>query len=780
MEEALAGNSSERTGPPPDRPAGFERIEIETAHGTIRFDPIGTPDSDVEVLRERTETGGWRRVGTRVYRVERRGGRSCESCAASLERDLQAVPGVVMVDLSFLIGLLRVRYDPTRLSAAELDTVIESLDLGYHPIDTAPTAGPPGRYRREAVFVVLTFVGMTGGLTAAFLGASPVLVWGLYGVAYVFGGWYGLQGAVESLQHHRVDIDVLMLTAAGGAALIGAPFEGAMLLFLFALSNVLQGYAFGRSRRAIESLMELRPETARVVRNGGEDVVSVADVNVGDVFRLRPGDRVPLDGMVVEGTSAVDEASLTGESAAVSKEPGDEVYAGTIVADGSLDIRVTRLAHESAITRLIRLVEEAQSEKAPTQQLIDRFEQPYVIGVFTMTFLAIGIPAALGAVWLETVYRAMTLMVAASPCAVIISTPAVVLSAITTGARSGVLYKGGEYVESSARIDVVAFDKTGTLTEGRTRLVEVGVRESVTTNGTGLTEARVLALAAGVQANSEHHLAEATLAGAEERGLSVPDADDFRAVPGKGVMGTVAGTTIHVGNRRYFDGLRGRGRLLGLESGIDALGRLESLGYTSVLVASERADATEIIGWLAYTDTVRPGAKAAIAALRSHGVRRVLMLTGDNERVAQKVAADVGIDEVQAGLLPEEKVSVIEGLLQQHEGVAMVGDGVNDAPALATATIGIGMGGAGTDVALETADIVLMADDITKLPRVLALGRRARRTLYVNFAIAFGTMALMIATILVRGLPLPVAVIGHEGSTVLVSLNGLRLLVFRE
>ncbi|MCU4973990.1 heavy metal translocating P-type ATPase [Halobacteria archaeon AArc-m2/3/4] len=669
--------------------------------------------------------------------------------------------------------------------------------------------------RRQAIFVVLTFLGMTSGLLGSWFGAPSSVVWASYAVAYVFGGWYGLKASVAALREPVVEIDLLMIIAALGALYIGAPFEGAMLLFLFSLSGVLEEYAIGRSRTAIKSLVEMRPESAQVLRDGTEATTPIEDVDVGDVFVVRPGERLPLDGVVETGESTIDQSSLTGESVPVAKEPGDEVFSGTINETGSLEVRVTRAATESAISRLITMVEEAQEKRAPTQQLIDRFEQPYVLGVFAMTAVAIALP-----LWLlnhsfePTFYRAMTLMVAASPCAVIISTPAAVLSAISAGGRQGVLFKGGEHIETAGNVDAIAFDKTGTLTEGNTRLTDVTARESgssfsATDGGSidsglaadptvedgSLTDDRLLALAAAVQSRSEHHLAEATVEAAEERSLDVPGVSDFEAVVGKGVHATVEGWTIHIGNPRYVETVLEGRSIDGLEAGLDAVRELETSGKTSVLVVGEpngsdeldergATDETDgsgrlsVLGWLAFTDTIRPDALEMIEKLRERGVEQIVMLTGDNERVAQYIAEELGIDEVYPELLPEEKVEHIEMLQERHEAVAMVGDGVNDAPALATADISVGMGGAGTDVALETADIVLMSDKLDRLPYAFALSKETKRTLYVNFAIAFGAIAIMVIAILTAGIPLPVAVVGHEGSTVLVSLIGLRLLRF--
>ncbi|MBX0296116.1 heavy metal translocating P-type ATPase [Haloarcula nitratireducens] len=717
-------------------------------------------------------------LSTCTVQIERRGGRG-EAGARALERHLQDTPGVRDVDVSFRTGSVRVTYDESVTTEKQLRETVRDRDVSIRDEPDMGTDEVASRseLRRETAFVGLTLVGMVTGLATGWLDGPPLLLWAGYGVAYVFGGWYGLEGAVQTLRHRAVDIDLLMIVAAVGALSIGAPFEGAMLLFLFSLSNTLQHYAIGRSRRAIKSLVEMRPDEAQVLRDGEEVTVPIDDVAVGDVFVVRPGDRIPLDGVVTSGEGTVDQASLTGESVPVPKEPGDEVFGGTINESGSLEIEVTRQAHESAISRLIHMVERAQSEKAPTQRLIDRLEQPYVLAVFGLTIAAIAVPLALGNEFTSTFYRAMTLMVAASPCAVIISTPAAVLSAIASGGKQGVLFKGGEHVETAANIDAVAFDKTGTLTQGDTRLTDVFVRDGAADET--LTDDRLLSLAAAVQARSEHHLARATVTAARDRSLDALDARRFQSVAGKGVRADVEDETVHIGNQSYFDTVLEGRAIDGLEPGLARLQELEAEGKTAVLVARESNGEVTVSGWLAFTDTVRPDAAEMIADLRSLGVEHIVMLTGDNERVAQRIADEVGIDEVQAELLPEEKVATIEALVERHENVAMVGDGVNDAPALATATLGVAMGGAGTDVALDTADVVLMGDELSKIPYVLGLGRRTRRTLRINLAIAFGAIGLMVGTILLRGIPLPLAVVGHEGSTVLVSLNGLRLLGYR-
>jgi Zn2+/Cd2+-exporting ATPase len=624
--------------------------------------------------------------------------------------------------------------------------------------------------RRESAFVALSLLGMLVGLLGSWAGAPAGVVWGGWAVSYVFGGWYGMLASIAALREGEFEIDLLMVLAALGALAIGAPFEGAMLLFLFSLSNVLQQIATGRSRRAIEGLMELRPDAAAVRRGDEWRTLPLDEVALDDVFQVRPGDRLPLDGVVVRGESAVDQASLTGESVPAEKAPGSEVFAGTINIGGALEVRVTRLAGQSTLARMIELVEQAQTQKAETQRFIDRYEQPYVLGVIAMTLLAISIPTLLlGEVFPEAFYRAMTLMVAASPCALVISTPAAVLSAIGNAARRGILFKGGVFVEEAATIRVVAFDKTGTLTEGRTRLTDI------TPLAPDLSEDALLALAAAVQARSEHHLGRATAEAARQRGLDTPEASDFRASVGLGVAATVDGHTIHIGNPRYFAGLDAA-PLAGHEAAVE---RLTSEARTAVVVARQRGRRLEALGVMGFADTLRPGAAATIRRLKEMGIERVVMLTGDNHAVAARMAAEAGIDEFHAGLMPEQKVEILHDLRERVGPTAMVGDGVNDAPALAAASIGVAMGAAGTDVALETADLVLMSDDLDKLAYAIALSRKTRRTLLANLAFAIGIIVVMIASILSVGLPLPLAVVGHEGSTVLVSLNGLRLLAYR-
>ncbi len=622
--------------------------------------------------------------------------------------------------------------------------------------------------RLEAFFVAITFAAMVTGRVLE-RNAVPGR-WIVWLVAYLTGGYFGLTSGIEKIRERKIDVDLLMILAALGAAAVGAPFEGVLLLFLFSLSNVLQDFALDRTRSAIESLVKLRPTTAEVLRDGMWMEVPVEAVGVGERFRVRPGGRAPLDGVVEAGTSAMDEAILTGESRPVEKQPGSEVLSGAINGSGSLEVTVATAAADSTIARIVRMVEQARENKARTEHMLDRFEQWYTVVVLAGTAAAVAIPTLLlGEAWSPAFYRAMTIMVAASPCALVISTPASVLSAIGNGARRGILFKGGVYVEQAARIRAVAFDKTGTLTYGALSVSDI-------VPAAGETESSILAAAAALEEHSEHAIARAVVASANERGVDIPAIEHFDSLAGRGIVGQVEGRRLRIGTPAFI-------REIGPHDPSEILGCAEELadeGRTIVTIAEECDDGATVLGVFGLRDTLRPDAERAIRRLRSAGVEHVIMLTGDNIQTARRVAREASVDDVRAELLPDEKLRTIEDLQESYGHLAMVGDGVNDAPALARSDIGIAMGARGTDVAMETADIVLMGDDLCNIPYVLSLSRATRRTLIFNLGLALGLIVVMLVGIFWIALPLPLAVVGHEGGTVLVSLNGLRLLLFRD
>jgi len=590
-----------------------------------------------------------------------------------------------------------------------------------------------------------------------------------YIVAYLSGGYAGTIQGAKALAKLHFNVDVLMILAAIGAAIIGDWLEGAILLFLFSLSNTLQDYAIGRSRRAIQSLMQLRPDKALVrLPDGTEEYRPIEELSLGDLIIVKPGERIPIDGVVQSGMSSVNQATITGESAPVVKEKGSDVFAATMNENGVLDIEVTRLEEDTTLAQIVRLVEEAQNQKAETQQFLDSFESRYALGVILFTLGLILVPYLMfNQPFNPVFYRAMTVLVVASPCALIISTPASILSAIANAARNGILFKGGAYLEQAASISTFAFDKTGTLTSGKSTVTDIIILQHSNNGQQALTEEEVLSMAASAEEHSEHHLAAAVVAAAHERGLSFSKAENVQAEIGKGVTAKVGGNLISVGNDKLFNGMLDR--LDGKEK--ERIERLKSEGKTVIYLSKNG----NLAGVLAMADQIRERAPEALDTLRNIGIQKFVMLTGDNEGVARAVANTLKIDRYYAGLLPGEKVNIIREIAK-NEPVAMVGDGVNDAPALASSHLGIAMGAVGTDVALETADVVLMADDLTKLPYVITLARKARRVVWQNIIFSLSVIGILVLSVFLFQLPLPLGVVGHEGSTLLVVLNGLRLL----
>jgi Cd2+/Zn2+-exporting ATPase len=636
-----------------------------------------------------------------------------------------------------------------------------------------------------AITLVALLVGWLGGAVTGALPSWAVTAAAI--VAFIAGGYSGLMGAIEEARKKRLDIDFLMITAALGAAAIGEWEEGALLLFLFTLSGALEEFAMDRTRRAIEALADLRPEVAVVRRDGEEVTIPVDELVVGDLVLVRPGERLPVDGMVRNGYSTVDQSPITGESVPVQKTVGDPVYAGTINGGGALEIEVDRPASESTLSKIIKLVAEAREDVTPTQRFIDRFSAPYTYVVIGATLLAIAIPWLFGnEPFGDTIYRAMTLLVVASPCALIISTPASVLSAIAAAARGGVLFKGGAYLEKVAHVSVIAFDKTGTLTHGKPVVTNVHPL-------TGYTKAELIKMAASAELLSEHHIGRAIVDLARSEGLEPETPDDFHAIAGHGIEAKFNRgdyqETIYIGNDRFF-----MSENINVSPAIRVIGdALKKQGKTAMLVVrrSTAGDTLgdtrdwDVVGYLAVADTVRPEAATTVKALHELGIRRIVMLTGDNQAVAQTIAKEVGVDEVYSELMPAQKVEIIRKLASEGK-TAMVGDGVNDAPALATASVGIAMGAGGTDVALETADVVLMSSDLSKLPFILQLSRKAERIVRQNVVFSVGVIVtLVLLTIVVPlivpgfALPLPLGVVGHEGSTLVVVTNGLRMLALR-
>ncbi|QDR80408.1 heavy metal translocating P-type ATPase [Sporomusa termitida] len=612
-----------------------------------------------------------------------------------------------------------------------------------------------GAAMTTAVSAVLTFLAWSAGVN----GWSALEI-ALYVFAYIIGGyrkaWEGLQTLIKE---RDLDVDLLMIVAAVGAASIGYWQDGAILILIFSLSGALEGYTMEKTNQDIRSIMKLRPETALVLRGSTESRIRVEELQPGDLVLVKPGERIPADGLVRQGYSAVDQASITGESIPVDKICGAEVYAGTINGQGALTIEVTKPAAATLLARIIRLVQEAQSEMPPSQLFVEKFERIYARIVVGAALLLLVIPPyAFGWSWDKTVYRAMIFLVVASPCALVSSIMPAILSGISNGARKGILFKGGVHLENIGNIKLVAFDKTGTLTEGKPRVTDI-----ISLSAQSPDE--LLRLTAALEMLSEHPIAKAVVQAAQEKQLALPKAAELQAIPGVGVHGLVHQDEFRIGN---LDCLQAG--ILSAEHKQIAQ-QLEQEGKTVIYVQSRN----QLLGLLAIQDTLRPQARNAVRALRRMGIQ-VAMLTGDNAATAQAIGRQADVDWIYDGLLPEQKVEIVKKLTTKFGQVAMVGDGVNDAPALATAAVGIAMGAAGTDVALETANVVLMADDIEKVAYAIALGRRTKKVVKQNIVFALGVVLVLVAGTFFDQVNLPVGVIGHEGSTLLVIASGLRLL----
>ncbi|ARQ70688.1 heavy metal translocating P-type ATPase [Streptomyces marincola] len=633
-----------------------------------------------------------------------------------------------------------------------------------------PVTAPTFRRTRvldvpEARWALTALVLFLAALPLDLLGA-PAWTWGpLYAAVYVTGGWEPGWAGLRALKDRTLDVDLLMVVAALGAAAIGQVLDGALLIVIFATSGALEAIATARTADSVHDLLDLAPPTAvRVGEDGAEETVTTDSLRVGDTILIRPGERIGADGSVLDGASEVDQATITGEPLPVAKHPGDDVFAGTLNGTGALRVAVGRDPSETVIAQIVRMVREASATKAPTQLFIEKVEQRYSIGMVAATLALFFVPLAFGAATQPTLLRAMTFMIVASPCAVLLATMPPLLSAIANAGRHGVLVKSAVVMERLGHVDAVALDKTGTLTEGAPHVTDIRPLAD-----SGLSADALLTLAAAVEHPSEHPLARAVVDAARTRGLHVPPVRDFASTPGSGVRGSVNGRTVAVGSPARL--LHGRA---GHPAAAEAA-RLEREGRTVVLVEVDGVPA----GTLVLADRLRPDAPATVAALAALTGTSPVLLTGDNPRAAARLAADVGITDVRAGLLPQDKADAIKELERSGARTLVVGDGVNDAPALASAHTGIAMGRTGSDLALQTADAVVVRDELGAVPTVVALSRRARRLVVQNLVIAGAFITGLVIWDLAGHLPLPLGVAGHEGSTLLVALNGLRLLTDR-
>ncbi|MFI1096620.1 heavy metal translocating P-type ATPase [Streptomyces sp. NPDC020917] len=641
--------------------------------------------------------------------------------------------------------------------------------LAQRPAQAPPSRTPVPAPRRRTRIFALPEARWAAAALALFLVALPLYLtgaptwaWGpLFALAYAAGGWEPGRAGLQALRARTLDVDLLMIVAALGAAAIGQVMDGALLIVIFATSGALEAVATARTADSVRGLLDLAPATAARLRDdGGEETVPTGELAVGDTILVRPGERVGADGRVLDGAGEVDQATITGEPLPVAKGPGDEVFAGTLNGTGALRVKVERDPSDSVIARIVAMVEEASRTKAPTQLFIEKVEQRYAIGMVAATLALFVLPLALGAALQPTLLRAMTFMIVASPCAVVLATMPPLLSAIATAGRHGVLVKSAVVMERLGQVDAVALDKTGTLTEGTPHVTDIRPLPA-----SGLSENELLRLAAAAEHASEHPLARAIVDAARIRGLDIPSADGFASAPGTGVTATVDGTAVAVGSPARPRGGHAR-PAAAVAAGLEAEGR------TAVLVEVGGTPA----GVLGIADRLRDGAAGTVSALTALSGTAPILVTGDNPRAAARLAAEVGITDVRAGLLPQDKVTAVQELEKAGRRVLVVGDGVNDAPALAAAHTGIAMGRAGSDLALETADAVVVRDELATVPAVVHLSRQARRLVVQNLVIAGTFITGLVVWDLAGHLPLPLGVAGHEGSTVIVGLNGLRLL----
>jgi len=699
-----------------------------------------------------------------TFKIE---GMDCREEVAILERRFKNLAGLEDFSADLMGQRLHVKYDAARISTAAIADAVADTGMRAWLDREERTAGLDRQVRLRQTLVwtsgAALAIGMALSLTGIDTGPVPAgrLAEWLFIVSLAAGIGATSRRAWTALRVGSLDINVLMIVAVAGAAVLGEWSEAATVVFLFGFAQALETRTMDRARHDIRALMALAPADALVRDAAGERRVSLDDIAIGAVIVVRPGDKVPLDGDVVAGRSAVNQAPITGESLPVEKAAGDGVFAGTINGRGAIEVRVTRLRRDTTLARIIHLVERAQAQRAPAQTLVERFARVYTPAVIALAAaVAIVPPLMLGASWHAWVYRALVLLVVSCPCALVISTPVSIVAALAAAARKGVLIKGGVHLEKASKVRCVAFDKTGTLTRGMPEIVEV-----VTFDGTRAAE--IVSLAASIEQRSTHPIAQAILDYASAAGMDASPGDAVSAIPGRGAEGTVGGSRVLLGNHRLFDERR-----LCTAAVHDRVRAIDAAGKTAVIVAcDERA-----IGIIVVADRARESGRDAVDLLRSQGIARIVMLTGDGAGTAEAMAAELGVDEVRAELLPEDKVAAIEELRRAHGPVAMVGDGVNDAPALALADVGIAMGAAGSDAALETADVALMADELLRIPFTFRLSRATVRNIRTNLAISIVLKAAFVAAAVGGVATLWMAVLADTGASIIVIANALRLL----
>ncbi|EOO77545.1 heavy metal translocating P-type ATPase [Bacillus cereus VD021] len=690
--------------------------------------------------------------GVQTYLVE---GMDCGACALTIEKHLQNVSGVKEVRVNFATGKMHIRHD------RDMDDIIKEVsNAGFGASLAGARKGSAPVQKAKNTTLILSGLFLALGFGGSFTSISPLLITLLYAASIGIGGYKPAKSAFYAIRSKSLDMNVLMISAAIGAALIGQWLEGATVVWLFALGATLQNKSIERTRESIRGLIDLAPSEAWV--KVGTELIkkTVDDIAVNTTIVVKPGEKIPLDGTVIGGTSTVNQAPITGESIPIDKQIGDSVYAGTINEEGSLEITVTKLVEDTTLSRIIHLVEEAQEKKAPTEAFVDRFAKIYTPIVFVLAIGVMIIPPLLGMdEWMEWIYKGLELLVVACPCALVISTPVAIVSAIGNAARNGVLIKGGTALEIAGSLSAIAFDKTGTLTEGKPKVMHV--------RSLDCTEDALLSIAATIEEYSNHPIAKAITAYAKEHQTSIQSGNDFRAIVGKGAQVTINGATYYAGNKALYEEFG-----VSLQMWNEPIREMQRIGQTVILVGTNKV----ILGMISVADSIRSTTYDTIQELKRAGIQETVMLTGDNEGTAEHIAQKAKVDRYFANLLPEDKVHSVKQLQSEGKTVAMIGDGINDAPALATANLGIAMGGAGTDTAMETADIVLMADNLEKLPYTMKLSRKALHIIKQNIWFSLIIKFIALAFIFPGWLTLWMAVLSDTGAALIVILNSMRLL----
>lgn len=699
----------------------------------------------------------------KTYRVQ---GFTCANCAAKFENNVKALPGVQDAKVNFGASKITV-WGTTTIEELEKAGAFENLKIREDK-EKAVKREPFWKQKENikvyisAVLLVISwFLGKQYGEEHFFATIG-------YAASILIGGYSLFIKGFKNLVRLNFDMNTLMTVAVLGAAAIGEWGEGATVVILFAISEALERYSMDKARQSIESLMDIAPKEALIRRGNEEMMVPVDDIQVGDIMIVKPGQKLAMDGIIIKGISTLNQAAITGESVPVAKTVGDEVFAGTLNEEGLLEVKVTKRVEDTTLSKIIHLVEEAQAERAPSQAFVDRFAKYYTPAIIIFALLLAVIPPLfMGADWSEWIYRGLAVLVVGCPCALVISTPVAIVTAIGNAAKNGVLIKGGIYLEEAGSLKVIAFDKTGTLTKGVPSVTDV-----VTYNG---DENELMTITAAIEKGSQHPLASAIIRKAEEEGLNFNDlsVEEFQSITGKGVKARVNNEMYYVGSPGLFEELLPNG----IQSEIkEQMTTLQTQGKTVMALGTEK----EILALIAVADEIRESSKEVIRKLHQVGIEKTVMLTGDNQRTAEAIGKQVGVSDIKADLLPEDKLNFIKELRDKHQSVAMVGDGVNDAPALAASTVGVAMGGAGTDTALETADIVLMSDDLSKLPYTIKLSRKALAIIKQNITFSLGIKALALLLIVPGWLTLWLAIFADMGATLIVTLNSMRLLKVKE